>query len=65
MLTPISFDFNNYILIDPMNKIKGKFCINEDENIKFNYVKIYKKLFYNIYNLKNYYYFQLNIKLLM
>ncbi len=50
MLTPISFDFNNYILIDPMSKIKGKFCINEDENIKFNYVKIYKKSFNNIYN---------------
>ena len=51
MLTPISFDFNNYTLIDPMNKIKGKLCVNDDENIKLNYVKIYKKSFNNIYNI--------------
>ena len=51
MITPISFDLNNYLIIDPMSRIKGKLVNLNNQNINFNNVKIYRNSSINIYKL--------------
>ena len=51
MITPISFDLNNYLIIDPMSRIKGKLVNLNNQNINYNNVKIYRNSSINIYKL--------------
>ena len=51
ILTPISFDSNNYIITDPINRIKAQFPIPENPNNFNNYVKLYHNSSNNIFNL--------------
>ena len=48
IINPISFESNNYFIIDPINRIKGEFTKNETIH---NYVKIYHNSSKNIYKL--------------
>ena len=51
IITPISFNSYNNLIIDPFTKMKGKFIKNEIININFNDVKIYRNSSKNIYKL--------------
>ena len=51
ILTPISFDLNNYIITDPINRIKAQFPKPKNPNNFNNYVKLYHNSSNNIFNL--------------
>ena len=51
IITPISFESNNNIIIDPINRIKGEYTKIGNQKTYHNFVKIYHNSSKNIYKL--------------